>query len=289
MRSQTKEIEFEYEVIGEEGAPPLVLIAGLVQQLIHWDERFCRRIAARGFRVVRFDNRDAGLSTKLSAEPRPNLAAIFSGDASSASYSIDHMADDTAGLIESLGLGEAHVVGISMGGMIAQSLATRHPARVRSLASIMSTTGDRTVGHPSPDALAVLMQPPSRDRETNITNGVAALRTIRSPAYPFDEQAVREFVGRAHDRSFYPAGAARQLAAIVTQPDRTGALGAVKVPTLVIHGAEDPLVHVSGGEATARAVPGARLMVLPGMGHDLPAVLWDTIIDAIIENARRAQ
>jgi pimeloyl-ACP methyl ester carboxylesterase len=215
------------------------------------------------------------------------LPAIFSGDLSSLAYSIEDMADDVGGLIEVLGLGAAHVVGISMGGMIAQALAIRHPARVRSLASIMSTTGDRSVGRPSPEALAVVMRPPSRDREANIEGGVGAWRALRSPGYPFDEQAVRAFVARAFDRCFYPKGAARQMAAIGSQRDRTEALGRIVVDTVVLHGAEDPLVNVSGGEATARAIEGARLVVVPGMGHDMPAGVWPIVLDAIATNAAR--
>jgi pimeloyl-ACP methyl ester carboxylesterase len=175
-----------------------------------------------------------------------------------------------------------------MGGMIAQTLAVRHPAHVRSLASIMSTTGDRSVGQASPETLAVLMRPPSRDREANIDGGVLAWRALRSPAFAFDEEAVRDFVTRAYDRNFYPAGVARQLAAIVSQRDRTEALRGARVPAVVVHGADDPLIHVSGGEATARAIPGARLLVVPGMGHDMPRGLWGTLLDAITENAQRA-
>jgi pimeloyl-ACP methyl ester carboxylesterase len=228
-----------------------------------------------------------GLSTKLESGPLPNLPAIFSGDLSSLAYSIEDMADDVAGLIEVLGLGAAHVVGISMGGMIAQALAIRHSARVRSLASIMSTTGDRSVGRPSPEALAVVMRPPSHDREANIDGGVVAWRALRSPGYPFDEQAVRAFVARAFDRCFYPKGAARQMAAIGSQRDRTEGLRRIIVDAVVLHGAEDPLVHVSGGEATARAIEGARLVVVPGMGHDMPAGVWPIVLDAIATNAAR--
>jgi len=196
------------------------------------------------------------------------------------------MADDTAGLIESLGLGSAHVTGLSMGGMIAQSLAIRHPARVRSLASIMSTTGDRAVGQSTSEALAMVGRRGPSERTAAIEHGVLVWRTLRSPGYPFDEAAARDRIARSYDRSFYPTGAARQLAAIVSQRNRTQALAGVKVHAVVIHGANDPLVHVSGGEATARAIPGARLVVVPGMGHDLPEGVWPIVIDAIAENAQ---
>jgi pimeloyl-ACP methyl ester carboxylesterase len=287
MRAKVGALDLEYETFGEGGAPPVVLVQGFAQQLIRWDERFCERLASLGFHVVRFDSRDVGLSTKLDSAPLPNLPGILSGDLSSVAYSIDDMADDVAGLIEVLGLGAAHVVGISMGGMIAQALAIRHQARVRSLASIMSTTGNRRVGQPSSEALSVVMRPPSRDREANIEGGVMAWRALRSPGYPFDEQAVRAFVARAFDRCFYPQGAARQMAAIVSQRDRTEALRSVVAPTVVLHGAEDPLVNVSGGEATAQAIDGARLVVVPGMGHDLPEGVWPVVLDTIVSNAAR--
>jgi pimeloyl-ACP methyl ester carboxylesterase len=287
MRAKVGSLEFEYETFGKEGAPPVVLVQGFAQQLIRWDERFCARLAELGFRVIRFDNRDVGLSTKLESAPLPNLPAILGGDRSSVAYSIEDMADDAAGLIDALGLGPAHVVGISMGGMIVQTLAIRHPARVRSLASIMSTTGNRRVGQASSEALAVVMRPPSREREANIESGVAAWRALSSPGYPFDEQGVRAFVARAFDRCFYPQGAARQMAAIASQPDRTEALRRIRVPTVVVHGADDPLVHVSGGEATAGAIEGARLVVVPGMGHDMPEGVWPVVLDAIASNAAR--
>jgi pimeloyl-ACP methyl ester carboxylesterase len=287
MRAKVGALDLEYETFGDGGAPPLLLVQGFAQQLIRWDERFCERLASLGFRVVRFDNRDVGLSTKLESAPLPNLPGILSGDLSSVAYSIDDMADDVAGLIEVLGLGAAHVVGISMGGMIAQALAIRHPARVRTLTSIMSTTGDRRVGQASSEALSVVMRPPARDREAYIEGGVTGWRALRSPGYPFDEQGVRAFVARAFDRCFYPQGVARQMAAIVSQRDRTEALRSVVAPTVVVHGAEDPLVHFSGGEATARAIEGARLVVVPGMGHDLPEGVWPVVLDAIAGNAAR--
>jgi pimeloyl-ACP methyl ester carboxylesterase len=291
MRVGTNGIEIEYKTFGEphdQRGSPLVLVTGFSQQLIRWDERFCALLAARGFFVVVFDNRDAGLSTKMDGASWPNLPAIFSGDTSTLAYTIDEMADDTAGLIHSVAGGSAHVVGLSMGGMIVQSLAIRHASRVRSLTSIMSTTGNREVGRASPEAMSALMMPASKDREKNIENSVAAWRVIRSPGYPFDEDAVRAFVTRAYDRRYCPEGSLRQAAAILAQRDRTDDLRRVTVPTLVIHGADDPLIHVSGGQATADAVPGAQLLVIPGMGHDMPEPLWGLIVDAIADNARRA-
>jgi len=288
MRARTSWLELEYEAFGDEEAPPLLLASGFGQQLIAWDERFCLQLASRGLRVVRFDNRDAGLSTKLDGAPRPNIAAILGGDRSTVAYSIEDMADDAAGLIEALGLDSAHVVGLSMGGMIAQALAIRYPGRVRSLASIMSTTGDGAVGNGTPEVLALVMTRGPTERPAAIEHGVLFWRTIGSPGYPFDEAAVRDRVARAYDRCFYPEGIARQAAAVVSQRDRTEALRGVRVPAVVIHGADDKLIHVSGGEATARAIPGARLIVLPGMGHNLPEAVWPIVIDAIAENVKRA-
>jgi pimeloyl-ACP methyl ester carboxylesterase len=235
---------------------------------------------------VRFDNRDVGLSTKLEGRPVPNMAAILGGDTSTVAYSIEDMADDTAGLIEALGSDSAHVAGLSMGGMIAQSLAIRYPDRVRSLASIMSTTGDRAVGHSSSEALALVGRRGPTERSAAIEHGVLVWRALRSPGFPFDEAGARERVARAYDRTFYPAGAARQAGALVAQRDRTQALRGVKIPTVVIHGENDPLIHVSGGEATARAIPGARFVLIPGMGHDLPVAIWPVLIDAIATNAQ---
>jgi pimeloyl-ACP methyl ester carboxylesterase len=288
-RARANGIEIEYETFGEAKAPPLLLVTGFSLQMIAWDVRFCGALAARGFRVIRFDNRDVGLSTKLEDRGVTNIAAIMGGDASSAVYSLDDMADDAAGLLDALAVPAAHVVGTSMGGMIAQLLAIRHPSRARSLASIMSTTGDRSVGQPHPSALAVLFTPVAADREGNIARGVGFWRILTSPRRAFDEPGMREVVTRAYDRSFYPAGAVRQLAAILTARDRTRELAALNVPTLVIHGEDDPLVTPGGGEATARAIRGAKLLTIAEMGHELPEEHWAKVIDAIAANAARAQ
>jgi len=285
---ETGRVELEYETFGNEGDPAVLLVMGFSQQLTAWDVGFCTHLAGRGFRVIRFDNRDVGLSTKIEKAPRPNIPAIFGGDRSTVAYGIPDMADDAAGLLDALGIEAAHVVGVSMGGMISQTLAIRHPARVKSLVSIMSTTGDPRVGHATPAALQVLMTRPPSKRAEYIENGVAVWHILRSPGFAYDEARGRERIALAYDRCFYPEGPARQLAAILSQPDRTEALGKVKVPTTVIHGAEDPLVNRSGGEATARAIPGARLLIVPGMGHDLPEGVWTTVIDAIVETAKRA-
>jgi pimeloyl-ACP methyl ester carboxylesterase len=289
MRARVNGIELEYELFGSAGsaeAPLVVLISGFSQQMTGWDPMFCERLARRGFRVVRFDNRDVGLSTKIEGGPRPRLRAIAGGDLSTQSYALTAMADDTAGLIEALGAASAHVVGVSMGGMIAQTLAIHHPERVKTLVSIMSTTGDRSVGYGQPETLKLMSERSPTDRQENIEHGVRVWHKLRSPGFSLDEALVRTRIGSNFDRSFCPEGVARQLAALLGQPDRTAALAQVRAPTTVIHGAEDSLIHVSGGEATARAIPGAKLIVIPGMGHDLPAGVWGTVIDAIVENAK---
>jgi pimeloyl-ACP methyl ester carboxylesterase len=288
MRAATNGLELEYETFGNQGNPAVLLVIGFAQQLLAWDVDFCRQLAARGFYVIRYDNRDVGLSTKMTSLGRPNIPAILGGDRSSVSYGIEDMAEDAAGLLAALGLGSAHVVGVSMGGMIAQTLAIRHPDRVKSLVSIMSTTGDPNVGQQTPEAFAVVTQRPPKEREEYIEYGLRAWKVLRSPGFPRDDARTRAQIAAAYDRSFFPEGAARQFAAILTQRDRTAALRDVKVPVTVIHGAEDPLIDKSGGEATARALRGAILMVIPGMGHDLPVPLWPRIIDAIVETASRA-
>lgn len=281
-------LELEYDVTGDPGAPPIVLAMGFSMQMIAWDEEFCAALAARGFRVVRFDNRDIGLSTHLSELGAPDFMRAMMGDASAAPYTLGDMADDVAGLLDALDLRAAHVVGASMGGFIVQELAIRHPGRVLSLASIMSTTGARNVAQPTPEASAALLTPPAADRAAAIDRAFGIWRVIGSPGFPFDEARIRSRTARAWDRDHDPSGVARQIAAIFTSRDRTADLGRVRVPTVVIHGAADPLVPLAGGEATAAAIPGARLVVIPGMGHDLTPGAWPAIIDAIVDNAARA-
>ena len=262
----------------------MLLVMGLGGQLIAWDTELCRRFAERGFFVIRYDNRDVGLSTDFEASAAPDFTALLGGDPSSAPYRLADMADDVVGLLDALGVDAAHLVGLSMGGMIVQQLVIDHPGRVHSLCSIMSTTGDPTVGQPSDEALAVLLGTPPADRAGFIDHEVATWRVISSPGYPFDEQRIRDRAGAAYDRRFLPAGTGRQLAAILASPDRTEGLGRVLVPSLVIHGDGDVLIDPSGGRATAAAIPGAQLLVMPGMGHDLLPVVWDTIVDAVVKN-----
>ena len=278
-------IDLHYETLGDPADPALLLIMGLGAQLIDWPDEFCALLAARGFHVIRFDNRDAGLSTAFDELGVPDVPAILGGDPSSVPYLLTDLAADTAALIKELGVQRAHVVGASMGGMIAQQLVIDHPGLVASLCSIMSTTGDHRVGRSTPEAAAVLARPRAAGRDEVVAASIAGSRVIGSPGYPATEDYLRRRAEAKYDRSYRPAGTQRQYAAIIASPDRTAALGAVAVPTLVVHGEDDPLVGVSGGRATAAAVPGATLLVLPGMGHDLPPALWPRIVEAIAANA----
>jgi pimeloyl-ACP methyl ester carboxylesterase len=281
-------VEIAYEPFGDDDAPTILLIMGLGVQMLAWDEEFCRMLAGRGYRVVRFDNRDVGRSTKVEGGPRANVMAALAGDPSSASYTLDDMADDSVALLDVLGVEAAHLVGASQGGMIAQTMAIRHPERVLSLTSIMSTTGDRAVGYPHPEALPALLARPPADRNGFVDFVVRAWKPIGSPGFDVDEEALRAMAGASYDRGIYPEGTARQLVAILASGDRTEALRGLDVPTTVIHGTDDVLIDASGGRATAAAIPGARLELVEGMGHDLPRAVWPRIVELIVENAERA-
>jgi pimeloyl-ACP methyl ester carboxylesterase len=287
-RAKANEIEIEHEEFGSPGDPALVLVMGFSLQMIDWDTTFCESLASRGFFVVRFDNRDVGLSTKIEGGPATDIPAILAGDTSSVAYSLDDMADDTAGLLDALDMRAAHLVGMSMGGMIAQLVTLRHPARVRSLCSIMSTTGNRSVGQPSPELVPLLLTPPPKEREANVEHGLAVWRLLCSPARTFDEARMRRRLEQSYDRAYYPPGAKRQIGAMLSARDRTSELAKVRAPTLVLHGEHDKLIAPSGGEATARAIAGAELRIFPNMGHELPPDLWPEIIDAIVRNAARS-
>ena len=288
-RCHANGIEIEYDAFGSPTDPVMLLIMGLSMQLTGWEPGFCTRLADRGFHVIRFDNRDMGLSTHFDAAPVPDVGAVLGGDHSQVAYLLADMADDAAGLLTALGIKAAHVVGVSMGGMIVQELLLRHPDKLLSACSIMSTTGAADVGQPSPDAAAALLTPPATNREQAIAKGMASWRVFQSPAYPHTDEYLREHEAAFYDRSFHPAGSARQLAAILASPDRTPGLKAVSTPTLVIHGEADPLINISGGRATAAAIPDAELRTYPGMGHDLPTELWDSYVDEITANAARAK
>jgi pimeloyl-ACP methyl ester carboxylesterase len=281
-------IELCYQEMGDADGEPLILVMGLATQMLAWDEGFCGMLVERGFRVVRFDNRDIGRSTRIESAGVPKRIDMMSGRRASAPYLLSDMAADTIALMDHLGIDSAHVTGASMGGMIAQTLAIEHPERLRSMVSIMSTTGSRWTGMPSWKAMGVLLGRPPKGREAAIERTVRTFGVIGSPAFPLDEKRLREVAGRSYDRGHSAAGVLRQLHAITASGDRTQALRGVRIPTTVIHGNRDRLVRPAGGRATARAIPGARLRMIDGMGHDLPRDLWPTFVDEIASNAERA-
>jgi pimeloyl-ACP methyl ester carboxylesterase len=280
-------IEICYQEMGDPDGEPLLLVMGLATQMIAWDEEFCAMLAERGFRVVRFDNRDIGRSTRIEAGV-PGKLDMFIGRRGTAPYLLRDMAADTFGLMDHLGIDSAHMVGASMGGMIVQTAAIERPERVRSITSIMSTTGSRRVGHPSYRTFGLLLGKPPREREAAIERVVKTFKTIGSPGYPFEEERVREISGRSFDRGHSEAGIARQLHAITASGDRTPKLRELDIPALVIHGKNDILVNPSGGRATAKAIPGARLKLVEGMGHDLPRALWPDFVEEIAAIAAQA-
>ncbi len=285
-------IDIEYEVLGDESSPPLLLIMGLGAQLVGWDDEFCEALVGRGFRVIRYDNRDVGLSTKMEHLGLPNMlevaAQIGRGETITPPYTLSEMADDAAGLLDCLGIEQAHVVGASMGGMIAQALAIRHTARVLSLTSIMSSTGHPGLAQPKPEAVGLLLLPSPRDREQNIERAVAASSILSGGGYELDVERIRAGAACAYDRCDYPDGSARQLLAILGSGSRRDDLAKLDLPALVIHGGNDPLIPLDGGIDTHRALAGSELMVIEGMGHELPVQVWPQILDGIDRVAGRA-
>ncbi len=281
-RAAVDDIELEYETFGDASASPLLLVMGLAYQMIEWDERVCRLLAERGFWVIRFDNRDVGLSTKLDNLGIPDVLAALAGNPVPA-YTLDDMADDAVGLLDVLGVSAAHIVGASMGGMIAQLIAIRHPDRVLSLTSIMSTVGGPNVVQPDANVQLALFTPPGPTRDERIEHSVALRRLINGAGLPFDEDEARRRATLAIDRSFHPDGALRQAIAIAAAPDRAPALRELRTPALVIHGDEDPLVPADNGRQTAAALPGSRLMMIPRMGHNLPQRVWPEVLAAVVE------
>jgi pimeloyl-ACP methyl ester carboxylesterase len=277
-----------YERIGDPAGEPLVLIAGLGQQLHTWPDAFCAELARRGYAIVRFDNRDVGRSTHMPYPP-PSLIAMLRGRGGPRQYHLGDMARDTMGLLDALGLDSVHLVGASMGGMIAQTLAAHAPWRVRSLTSIMSNTGAPKIGRPALGTWLRMLKAAPKTRAEAIDQEVRMYRHIGSHGFPLDEAWLRETTGRAWDRDPTAEGVARQLTAIFATGDRTLELAGIQAPTVVIHGDRDPMVHPTGGMATARAIPGAQLETIKGMGHDLPRGAWPRLIDLIDANARRTQ
>jgi pimeloyl-ACP methyl ester carboxylesterase len=282
------DIELCYETFGNPADPALLLIMGLGTQMLGWDEEFCEDLAGRGFHVVRYDNRDIGRSTILDTYPAPTLGQLLRRDRQAAAYTLAEMAADGVGLLDHLGIERAHLVGASMGGMIAQTIAARRPDRVLSLTSIMSSTGSRISGQPALRTYRRFLRPVSRDRQRYIDQAADLFHWIGSPGFDRDEATFRDLLGRMYDRGHHPSATSRQLAAILASGNRTPELRGITAPTLVIHGTNDRLIAPSGGRATARAVPGARLLMIEGMGHDLPRGAWPQMLDAIVENAARA-
>jgi pimeloyl-ACP methyl ester carboxylesterase len=276
-----------YETFGERSDPTALLIMGLGTQMVAWHEDFCRELAAAGFYVVRFDNRDIGRSTHLQGAP-PTIRQLLTRSKRAAQYRLADMADDAARLLGELDLSPAHVIGASMGGMIAQTLAAQRPERVRSLVSIMSNTGGLSNGQPALRMYPFFLRRPAAGRDAYVKHFERLFTAIGSSGLPREPEEIRELARLSYDRDHDPAGPGRQLAAILASGDRTSELREIVAPTLVVHGTADPLVRPSGGRATARAIKGSKLLKIPGMGHDLPRAIWTQLIDAIAENAARA-
>jgi pimeloyl-ACP methyl ester carboxylesterase len=279
-------IELAYQEIGDPDGEPLLLIMGLATQMLAWDEGLCGMLADRGFRVVRFDNRDIGHSTKIDTAGVPTWSDMLFGRRRTAPYLLRDMADDTVGLMDHLGIESAHLVGASMGGMIAQTVTIRAPERVRSLVSMMSSTGNRWLGMPAWKAFGALFARPAPGREAAIERTVNTFKVIGSPAYPMDEARLRKLAAASYDRSHSRAGIARQLHAITASGDRTAALERLRLPATVLHGSSDPLIRPVAGRATARAIRDSRLRIFEGMGHDLPRQLWPDFVEEITATAQ---
>ncbi len=286
-RVRANGIEIEYEEFGDPKAAPLLLVTGLGAQMISWDDAFCEQLAASGFHVIRFDNRDSGLSTRMEAAGPPDMAAALSGDLHP-TYTLDHMAADAAGLLDALGIEAAHIVGASMGGFISQLIAINHPGRALSLTSIMSGPSRGEGVSPTPEGSALLFRQPPSNPEESIEMAMSGRRLLVGSGDPFDEAFERAKATRAVQRAYYPVGTGRQLLAILAAEPRLERLQGVGVPTLVIHGKDDILVPIENGRMVAAAVPGARMLELDGMGHDIPKRVWPQVIDAIVETARQA-
>jgi pimeloyl-ACP methyl ester carboxylesterase len=282
------DIELCYESFGDPADPAMLLIMGLGTQMLGWQDELCEQLAERGFLVIRYDNRDIGRSTILDDYPAPTLGQIIRRDKHAVAYTLADLAADGVGLLDHLGIERAHLVGASMGGMIAQTIAARRPERVLSLVSIMSNTGSRWSGQPAPSTYRLFLRPMARGREEYVKQAAELFEHIGSRGFEKDDEAFREMLGAMHDRGHSPGSASRQLAAILAAGNRSAELRHITAPTLVIHGTADKLIRPSGGRATARAIPGARLLMIEGMGHDLPRGAWPQIIDAIVENAARA-
>jgi pimeloyl-ACP methyl ester carboxylesterase len=282
-------IELAYDTFGEPGSPPMLLIMGLGCQMIDWKDEFCSLLAGSGFRAIRFDNRDVGQSTIFHDAGHPSidamLAAMGRGERIAAPYLLSDLVADTVGLLDALGIEKAHVVGLSMGGMIAQLLAADHPDRALTLTSIMSSTGEPGLPASMPEAWACLTERLETELEPFIAQYLRKWQVYCGPRYPFDPNAGKDHAVRVFARGVHPAGRDRQMAAILASGSRKAALARVSCPALVIHGASDPVVRIEGGRATARAITGAELLTIEGMGHDLPKAVWPAVVDAIARHA----
>lgn len=282
------QIEIVYDSFGDPSDPAMLLLMGLGQQMIAWDEAFCRMLAAEGYWVIRSDHRDVGHSSRFDGAGVPNLLALMQGEAVEVPYTLDDMANDAVGLLEALEVGGAHLVGVSMGGMIAQLIAINHPERVYTLTSIMSATGYPPAHLPKPEAAMLLFSPSPEERSAYIEHMLNTWRILSGQVFHFDEDHWRDFLGKVYERGRYPEGFGRQLAAIYASGSRKESLRSVMVPTLVIHGDADPLVRVESGVETAETIPGAKLMIIEGMGHHLHPEAWQQIVKAIAELTHRA-
>lgn len=285
-------IQIEYEAFGDPRSPALLLICGLGGQMIGWDEKLCEDWAKNGLYVIRFDNRDVGLSSKIEEAGVPDLSAAIrawmNGEKLDAAYTVDDMADDAVGLLDALNIEKANLCGISMGGAIAQTMSYRHPSRVRSMTQVYATTGNPELPKASPEIMDLLLAPAPAERETYVEHMLKFYRAVAGPGFPFDEAWHRNLAGRSYDRAYYPPGRARQYLAILAHGNRKPFLGSIIAPTLVIHGAEDPLVPVSGGIDSAEAIPGAELLVIEGMGHDMPhGSAWPMILDRVTAHVKK--
>lgn len=280
-------IKICYDTFGKNEDPALLLIMGLASQMVTWEEEFCEEIAQHGYFVIRFDNRDVGLSTKFDDAPIPNVFALIQGEKVEVPYKLIDMAKDAIGLLDALKISAAHVCGVSMGGMIAQTLAIHFPMKLRSLISIMSTTGDPSLPQPTPEAMSHLLAPAETEREANIKQGVETWKVLNGGVLPFDEEQARTRVARAFDRAFYPDGSGRQLGAILASGSRKEQLRSIKIPTLVIHGDADPLVPIEGGKDTAASIPNAKFVKIKGMGHNISPDIAPKIIEEILNHIKR--
>jgi len=287
-------IEIEYDTFGKTEDEPIILINGLGSQMIRWIEGFCEALVKKGFYVIRFDNRDVGLSSKIDSADEQNIMevinAIQKGKSINLPYTLNDMADDAIGLLDYLKLKKAHICGVSMGGMIAQIIAYRHSSRVLSLVSIMSSTGDSNGPQATPQMMQMLMTPAPKERDANINHSVEIRRILNGSGFAFDGELHKQLAEEAYDRSYYPDGYNRQMLAIISSDSRKTNLKSIKVPTLVIHGSVDPLVPVDAGKDTANSIPDAELIIIEGMGHSFPfpRETWPKLVDAISKNAKKA-